>query len=170
MDYKWFGAILVVAGCGGFGFSLAAEAVRQEKLLRALLDSLDFMQWELSCRLTPLPQLLELTAQRQTGRLRRVYRNLASQLEGHTEPRVDNCMRNVLEGEQTLPGSARRVLVHLGKSLGRFDLAGQLKGLASAQSLCRRELQSLEHGRDMRLRSYRTLGLCAGVALAVLLI
>ena len=34
MTYKWIGAVLVVVGCGGFGFSLARETVRQEQLLR----------------------------------------------------------------------------------------------------------------------------------------
>ena len=44
MGYKWIGAVLVVAGCGGFGFSLARETLRQEALLRGLLTSLELME------------------------------------------------------------------------------------------------------------------------------
>ena len=58
----------------------------------------------------------------------------------------------------------------LGRSLDRFDLAGQLKGIAATRSACRREVGALLENRDLRLRSYKTLGLCAGAALAVLLI
>ena len=49
-------------------------------------------------------------------------------------------------------------------------MAGQLKGIAATRSACRREVDALLENRDLRLRSYKTLGLCAGAALAVLLI
>ena len=57
MEYKWIGAILVIGGCGGFGFSVAGEAMRQERQLRQLLENLDFMESELRYRLTALPEL-----------------------------------------------------------------------------------------------------------------
>ena len=44
MTYRWIGAVLVVVGCGGFGFSLARETARQEQLLKELLDILDYME------------------------------------------------------------------------------------------------------------------------------
>ena len=56
----------------------------------------------------------------------------------------------------------------LGASLGRFDLQGQLQGIESVRAQCRKDLAELEDNRDQRLRSYQTLGLCAGCALAIL--
>ena len=58
----------------------------------------------------------------------------------------------------------------LGKSLGRFDLNGQLQGIEQVRAHCRRELSSLENGRDQRIRGYQTLGVCAGAALAILFV
>ena len=55
MSYKWVGAVLVIAACGGFGVSLAAGHRRQERLLRLLLRARHTMRWELQYRLTPLP-------------------------------------------------------------------------------------------------------------------
>ena len=66
--------------------------------------------------------------------------------------------------------SLRRPLRLLGQTLGRFDLPGQLKGIKAVQESCRRELARLERNRDARLRSYQTLGLCAGAALVILLV
>ena len=57
MSIKWIGAILVIVGCGGVGFSMAAAYRRQETALRELMGTLDFMSWELQFRLTPLPEL-----------------------------------------------------------------------------------------------------------------
>ena len=58
----------------------------------------------------------------------------------------------------------------LGKTLGRFDLQGQLSGIASVKQLCKRDLDGLQNNQELRLRSYRTLGICAGVALVILFI
>ena len=47
MSYRWFGAALVIAGCGGFGFSIASGYKREEGILRQLLRALNYMEWEL---------------------------------------------------------------------------------------------------------------------------
>ena len=170
MGYKWIGAVLVVAGCGGFGFSLARETLRQEALLRGLLTSLELMENEIRCRLTPLPQLCALAARGRNGALHAFFLSLGADLEKGTASQAQQCVSNILEQQKDLPVPVKRVLRQLGASLGRFDLEGQLKGLRACQTACRRELGELERNRELRLRSYRTLGLCAGAALAVLLI
>lgn len=170
MEYKWVGAVLVVVGCGGFGFSLARETQRQIRLLEQLLLSLEVMENEMRCHLTPLPQLCTMAANGRSPVLRRFFLGLRRELEKGGAPQAEICVGKVLESEKEMPIPLKRVLKLLGASLGRFDLSGQLKGLLAAQSACRRELGELERNKDYRLRSYRTLGLCAGAALAVLLI
>ena len=64
----------------------------------------------------------------------------------------------------------KELLMSLGQSLGRFDLEGQLKGLAFVQEQCRNTLICLKSEQATRNRSFRVLGLCAGIALAILLI
>jgi len=49
-------------------------------------------------------------------------------------------------------------------------MEGQLKGLESVRQECRRQVETLSYNRDARLRSYQTLGLCAGAALAILFV
>lgn len=170
MEYKWFGAILVIGGCGGFGFALAKDAMNQERLLRQLLETLDFMESEIQYRLTALPELFQLCGLRSGGILRRLFLDLSGELDKRNAPRVEQCLRNVLDRHPSIPRRIRVALYQLGKSLGRFDLPGQLKGIEGAKNCCKRELRELERNREERLRSYRTLGLCAGAALAVLLL
>lgn len=161
---------MVIGGCGGFGFSVAREAMAQERLLRQLLETLEFMESEIQYRLTALPELFQLCALRSTGALRRLFLELAGELDKRSAPRVEQCLRTALDKQPGIPGKLRAILYRLGKSLGRFDLPGQLQSIAAAKEACRRELRALERNRDQRLRSYRTLGLCVGAALAVLLI
>jgi hypothetical protein len=54
--------------------------------------------------------------------------------------------------------------------MGKFDIDGQINGLEAVRSLCRRMLDELTSGREVRLRNYQTLGLCAGAALVILFI
>ena len=94
---------------------------------------------------------------------------LAQELESQISPDVNACVHGML-CKVELPKPVQEAFCQLGTSLGRFDLDGQLKGLGQVQDFCRRELENLSLHREERLRSYQTLGLCAGAALAILFI
>ena len=168
MTIKLMGAILVFTGCGGFGFAMAAAHRREEQTLNQLLMALEFMESDLSCRLTPLPQLCAGAAGTVTGQVHTVLLRLSEELEARTAPDVQSCIRTVAEQMPGLSPSMEHQLMELGSSLGRFDLPGQLRGLRSAQNRCRLAIEELSRNRDNRIRSYQTLGLCAGAALAIL--
>ena len=114
MGYKWIGAVLVVVGCGGFGFSLARETLRQEALLRGLLTSLELMENEIRCRLTPLPQLCALAARGRNGALRAFFLSLGADLEKGTASGPQQCAARILEQQKDLPVPVKRVLRQLG--------------------------------------------------------
>lgn len=168
MNFKLIGAVLIILGCGGFGFLLAAGHRREERTLRQLIGALDYMECELQYRLTPLPELCRQAARESGGTIHSVLLALAGELEAQVSPDVESCMNGALSRIPDIPKSSRMCLRKLGQSLGRFDLPGQLKGLESIRAVCRRELERLSQNRDVRLRSYQTLGLCAGAALAIL--
>lgn len=170
MNIKWIGAIFIMLSCGGFGFYLAAAHKKEESMLRQLLAALDFMECELQYRLTPLPDLSRQAAVQSGGELKQVLIRFGEELESQISPDVAGCMGFALASSKPLPVKVRKNLELLGNSLGRFDLEGQLKGLESLRHYCRTDLSELEKDRDVHLRSYQTLGLCAGAALAILLI
>ena len=170
MTIKWIGALLVIAGCGGVGFTMAASYKREERCLRALLRALDYMTCELQFRLTPLPELCRTAGKECGGPAGQALTALALELESQISPDADSCMYAALSKMDNLPASTEEALSLLGKGLGRFDLNGQLQGIESVRSHCRRELASLENSRDQRIRGYQTLGVCAGAALAILFV
>ena len=168
MNGKLLGAMLIVLACGGFGFSLAAAHRREESALAQLIRGLDFMACELQYRLTPLPELCRQTSEELTGPVGQVFAALAEQLQSQSQPEAGKCMAEALAAQTELPDQAKRILGELGQTLGRFDLPGQLQGLDGARQSCRGCLEALSRNRESRLRSYQTLGLCAGAALAIL--
>lgn len=168
MTYKWIGAILVMAGCGGWGFALAARQRQQERLLGQLEEILSLMSRELSYRLTPLPELCRQAGREAKGPISQIFTALATQLDSLAAPEVSGCMKKVLREHRDLPTDIRRLLYRLGRTLGRFDLPGQLEGLSVLQRECEQERRRAGENREERLRSIRTLGLCAGAALVIL--
>ena len=170
MTLKMIGAILVIAACGGVGFKIAATQRREEQTLYRLTAILDYMECELQYRLTPLPELCRQAAAEDKGILRQLFHGLALELEDQISPDAERCMNAVLSRFQQLPASTRESLELLGRSLGRFDLEGQLKGLEAVRQECRLKAASLSQNKETRLRSYQTLGLCAGAAIAIIFI
>lgn len=170
MVFKMIGAALIVISCGSVGFYLAAQHRAEERSLRNLASILGHMECELRYTLMPLPTLCRqaaLTYPQMPGKL---FNDLAITMDSQITPDMPSCVKQVLDKNRNLPEITKGVIANLGETIGRFDLEGQLKGLAIAQDECKRNLNMLENNRDSRLRSYQTLGLCAGAALAILLI
>lgn len=170
MTLNWIGAVLVIAGCGMVGFSMAAAHRKEENALRQLIGALDYMECELQYRLTPLPELCRQAGAESQGCVGHVLTNLSQELECQISPDVESCMNAALLPCGELPKRSRQAFQIMGASLGRFDMEGQIKGLEAVRSFCRRELEGLSTNREERLRSYQTLGICAGAALAILFV
>ena len=170
MNYKWIGAVLIICGCGLVGFSMSAAFRREERELRNLLAALDYMAWQLQYRATALPELCLQVASEQGGCIGRLFTNLAQELAAQVSPDVRSCLAAAAATAGNLPVRIEKAICILGSSLGRFDLESQLQGFEAVRTFCRTELETMSAGRDARLRSYQTLGLCAGAALAILLV
>lgn len=170
MNFKIIGSVLVFLGCGSFGFKLAASHLREEKTLRQLIAVLDYMECELLYHLTPLPALCRQAAVESGGVIRQIFLSLSQELEDQISPNVEQCMTAALSNIRDMPKLTGEIMILLGHSLGRFDLEGQIKGLEAARQECGRFLDGLNQNKDVRLRSYQTLGLCAGAAIVILFI
>ncbi len=170
MTLKLIGAALIIISSAAVGFSMAAAHRREENALQQLILAIEDMKSDLQFRLTPLPELCLLGADRCTGPTRQVLQALGARLQHQESMDASECMEESLAALRKPPEYLIRNLRLLGKSLGRFDLSGQLSGLDAVVQLCRRDLEGLYAHRDERMRSYRTLGLCAGAALVILFI
>jgi len=170
MGYKWIGAVMIVSGCTGVGFRITYEKRKEENLLNQMLQLLQFLESELLYKLTSLPELSRMAAGEAKGILRTVFMNLYRELSWQKLPDAGSCMSAAIQRSGEIPSSTRRLLVQLGYTLGRYDLPGQLEGIQSVRKRCEDALQNCRMNRDDRLRCYQTLSVCAGAALAILLV
>ncbi len=170
MILKLIGAMIVILGCGGYGFAIAFGHRRETDSLNQLLSALDFMHCELQYRLTPLPDLCRITAKKIKGPVKSFFEHLSHELEMQISPNVQLCIDAALVQTKTIPPLTAESLHDLSKSLGLFDLNGQLHGLLVTRDLTEIKLKKHSENQDIRIRSYQTLGICAGAAIAILFI
>lgn len=167
---KIVGVVFVVVSCGTVGFRLADNHRREEQYLRQLVRILDFIACELQYRLTPLPTVCVQVSREFPAKIGNVFACLEQEMRRQILPDMARCMEFTLNKVQDLPPITRKCLRLLGASIGRFDIEGQLKGLEAVRQECKRNLEDLAKNRDTRIRGYQTLGLCAGAAIAILLV
>ena len=167
---KLLGALCVVSACGWFGFSLSFAHRREENALASLISALDYFQCELQYRMTPLPQLCRLVSANKKDCIAQVFSKIGELLDSLTGEDVSRCVNQARIEMAELPPKTSQILGDFGVSLGNFDLEGQILGIEAVRTTCRQELEQLRNNREERLRSYQTLGLCAGAALAILFV
>lgn len=165
---KLLGAVLIIAGCGGVGFSMGQNHRYIERTMEELIKILDWMVLELNYRMPPLCDLCHGAALTGKGCVSRIMEKLAKELERQITPNAGACMAAVLATEPKAPSPVKTHLQELGTSLGQFDLQGQISALEEVAALCRRDMEVLRSNRELRLRNYQTLGICAGVALVII--
>ena len=166
---RWAGAVLIVAASAAIGFLMGAEQRRELRELRQLSRGLNYMSCELRYSLPPLTELCIGAARECTGQMKTLFEAFSMELSRQVLPDAAACMGSVL-AEIPFPPLTAQSLQRLGESLGHFDLEGQLQGIEEVRTLVKGQLEDMERHHDTRIRNYQTLSICAGAALAILLI
>ena len=169
MMIKLLGAAMIVLGCGTFGARIAYLHRRQVHSLEQLITAIDYLSGELIYKMTPLPELCFHTAGITKGPVSLFFLKLSENMKKQISPHVKTCAQSALAACQ-IPEYSKQVIHIMADTLGLFDLDGQLKGLQNARQKAELALRYCTRDQNVRLRSYQTLSLCAGAALAILFI
>lgn len=170
MPIKWLGSILIVAACGGFGFLLSIQYRNEIAVLQQLESAVRYMRCELTCRVDSLSQICSRVSGQVTGIVGEVLCNMAAELDKQICPDAAECMHAVLSTTAGLPERVKGCFCQLGTSLGRYDLESQIGELEAVQERCNILIAEMRKQKEQRTHAYQTLGLCAGAAVAILLI
>lgn len=170
---KGIGALCIVLSTSFVGFGFAGGVRRQARQLTAVLEALGYLKGEIMYRRTPLAQVLALLpAAVSDAAVGAFFRSCARQMQTDRTRSVQSAMRAALSDtpQLALSQAAQQTLLTLGASLGQFDLDGQCRAIELASARLEAQLSRLEQGRGARCRSYVTIGICAGLAVAVILL
>ena len=169
---KLIGLSLILTASGAVGAGLAGTVRRQQAQTLALIDALLRIRHELQFRLTPLPEIFAALGGSGNREIAEFFSRLASMLSSAQTCTVVYACRQALAQTRglSLSAAARGILLSLFDSLGKYDLEGSAQALDLALSRLREEARALQTGATVRCRTYLTLGVCTGLAVAVILI
>lgn len=170
MHIKWIGSLLIVAAFGGFGISLCSRFRGERQLLQGMVTMLSFLECQLRYQLTPLPELCRQAGHISGGLLEEIMLNFSRELDWQTAPDPDSCMKEAIRKSRSIPLRAKGLLYRMGSSLGRFDLPGQLQAFEQLRLMSEQELKQLSETLEPRIKTCRTVSLCAGAVVALLLV
>ncbi len=169
MTLRILGAIMIISGCAGLGVRETRRHRKEVNTLKQLMYAMEYMECELQYKLTPLPQLCEKLSSNITGIMAEIFQELALELNNQISPDVKVCMDLVLHKQRDIQTPIYNILTTLGMVLGRFDIDGQIREINLVKSECEQQLECYMHDADTRLRSYRTIAVCTGIAVAIIL-
>ena len=165
------GIVLVVLSAGSVGFRIALALKKRCRLLRQLIAALQLMKNEIAVCATPLPQAFALMAVAVDGPLEQLFSAVAREMDRNRFLTPLMAVRQALQEIPELPegDAAQQTLLELAARLGRYDIESQLQGIDLALLRLTEELHKAEQERGTRSKTYQTLGICTGLAVAILL-
>lgn len=170
MVVRIIGALLVLFGCGSTGVLVALNVKRETVLLKNIISVIEYWKNELSFHLTPLPELCRQASCMNTGILSKFLEEFAINLENQIAPDAEQCVLTTLDTFNDISTDAKQLLLELACTLGKFDMEGQLSSFDSILKEANHLYAYNCNNQEVRLRSYKTLGICAGAALVILFI
>lgn len=165
---KYIGLLFIVVSASSVGIQMAANLNRRCEMIRQFIYSLQVLRNEILVCGTYLPQAFALMAASVTTPLAEIYETIAKQMEKNRWLTPYDVTREVVDG--SWDGEISRMILSLSQKLGKYDLQAQTAGIDAAAKEAEQYLQVLECEKRLKSRTYRTLGLCAGLAVAILLV
>ena len=169
---KLVGILIIVLSAGSMGFRIAASLKKRCQLLRQLSSALQVLKNEISFCGTPLPQAFALMAVSVQDAPERVFSSVARQMEQRRWLTPQHAMEQALTEQPELGWDVDTadLLLKLAAGLGKYDRDSQMQTIERVGAELECLLQAAEQERSIRSRTYKTLGICAGLAVGILLI
>lgn len=164
------GCALLLGASGWFGLGAVWGLKARVDQLIAFLGALEEMERELSCRLTPMPELLGRLA-RTPGPVGEFFALCTDGLEHLGERSFASLWNKALcAADLSMDEDDLRPLSELGGSLGRYDCDSQCAAIGQARARLEVRLTDAQERRERLGRVYGALSLAAGTFLIILLL
>lgn len=169
---KYLGILFIMISSGTVGIQMALELKRYCNLIRQLINALQILHNEINCNGTPLPQAFALVAVSATDSVERLFSGMAKALDQRRWMTPLAAMEQQICNEASIKEKTEisEVLKTLASGLGRYDRESQLQSVNYANKRLADLLDKAEQDHSIRGKTYKTLGICAGISLAILLV
>ena len=167
------GAVLVAGGSAAAGFFAAHRLSCRCRVLSAFLSALDFIEAEIVCRLSPLPEIIAALATEARPPVGGFFSRMLKNYESMRDERPFSAIwADSLDATPELDLSLEelRLMKELGGALGRYGADEQRQLIEYTRRRLRSLLDGAEKERERQSRMYGILGVAGGIAAVIILI
>ena len=165
---KLAGVIFILASAWSVGCRFSSSMKLRCELVKRLMDALQILRNELSFLGTPLSDAFRAVAGSSVGPWGQVFGDMAARMEMERWLTPETAAEKALVLVNDEP--VVHIMMNLAGKLGSYDLEAQLCGIDYAVDAAKSLLCELEEEKKLRSKTYKTLSICAGAAIAILLI
>ena len=169
-NLKLVGALLIVASSSWVGIRAAHSLRRLQSALNGFSAALEQMRSELAFTQSGFAELCASLGKAGEPESARFFTLLGADVSAEGFQPVGATRRAAERSGLQLPPATFLALEQLFDGFGRLDLDGQVRQIAFASDAIARQSEQLRAQADQRCRSYELLGLCAGLAVMILVI
>lgn len=168
---KYAGMMFVLVSAASVGLRMSAFLRGRCRLIRQLLTSLQILRNEIWVCGTPLPQAFALIAVSASGAVERLWAYLAREMDKRRWVTPMNAMDQGLKHDSVWQQEEQicDILCQCAAGLGKYDRTNQLQVIDQAVNALSELLKQTEQEHNVRGKTYRTLGICAGLSMVILL-
>jgi stage III sporulation protein AB len=170
---KVFGCMLIISACGYLGFFIGNSFNTRVEEIKRLRSSLKMLETEIIYLMNPLPEALLRVGTKIKGPVSFLYEYSSQLLLKKMGTPMDEIWKeaiNNLASVSSLKKEELDILEDFGNSLGESDKEEQRKNLQFAQESLKIVERNAEDEKQKYEKMYKTLGVLAGIALALILI
>ena len=165
---KILGISFITLSSAVVGFQMAAMLRKRCALMRELDDLLQLLEQEIGTCGTLLPHAFALLSAATDGIWETVFSGIAKEMDKNRWATPHEAAQIVLN--QVHDRDISEIMLPMMKKMGKYNIEAQTQGIESARLQLRMLLQELEQEQKMKSKTFQTLGICTGLAVAILLI
>lgn len=169
---KLFGSVLLMTGTSGYGFWKAACYKRRISLLEQLRQMVFLLKGQVLYANATLEEAFEAVGKRTEGQLSRLFLYVAERIKKQQGEVFFTIWKEAvaeLLADSELKAEDRQQLTAMGEHLGFLDKDMQERNLLLYLEQLDQGIRELQSHRQERCRLYTSLGVMAGMFLAILL-
>lgn len=169
---KIIGVIFIVLSSLSVGLRYSYVVQQRCRTISQIIIAMRLLKSELCTRGTALPEAFGMLAAATSGSAAAYFSTAAKEMNRNRwmSPHDSLCMSesNLKEFSESDP--VLHILRDFASGIGKFDLDCQVQSLDNIISRLEIVYRTAEQDKTVRSKTYRALGLCAGISLAILLI
>ncbi len=170
---KLMGVVLVLGACSALGISARQELRRRVAAADSMLLALSLISSEVSCRRTPIPEIINELSKNDDENIKYVFSSLAHRLREQNGLSLGYLWSANLRDAGARIGLGKPecgILCSAANYLGRYDADEQAAGLEHVSRLLSASREAAQQELMSKGNLYRTCGIAAGLLVILVLI